>query len=321
MDKVYTISNSFPQDTIPEWTLERRKEPRQWEGIIVRYGPKQPSKPGEQLGTETYTGIIGNPEAVGSNPESTHPVTAYGAADDYARISVGSRSKETDRGDNVSIDMDFGLFPDGVYQVSVTQENDDNEDEANNESMLFCTINGVTEGEVRPKKNPTRRKKGREPVCECDSTCTQSSPDTPSGGAPQQAARITSGGARVLYNIASESTSGGTSIARESDAWWMEWSVQFGVFRGMPQMPAGRLCIAVDGGYEESLGRVSGLVWKHPLSSWMAMPEGGARRNAMLAVHQGSEIHNSIVDGTGEQILSVGATASSCAYAVCQFDE
>ena len=299
--KKFLVANSYPRGGAPKWRLVGARDA---DSMDFTYGPTQPSEEGTCLGTETRGGVAGDPEQEDPPDEEMYSVRATGVVDDFAMVQIGDRAGQSaGPGDDVTIDMDFGTFPAGYYDVSVTQKNSSNEVPGDNESKLECTIHGLREGYPEPEKQED---------CECGGdTCENSSDgDTPSGGS-EESARMARMGERTLHFESYKTTSGGTGVSRSSDAWRMSWSAIFGTFRGLAQMPTGRLQIGVQGGYHAGLHHPSGLSWNHPLGAWLALPERGIARNRMVALHQGQSILNYMIDGTGAKMFSVAHTKKS----------
>ena len=70
---------------------------------------------------------------------------------------------------------------------------------------------------------------------------------------------------------------------RQSSVNDMAWSAQFGVFRGISHMPAGRLEISAHRSLSPDLSSPAGLALRHPLATFLALPEGGMAPNTPVS--------------------------------------
>lgn len=95
---------------------------------------------------------------------------------------------------------------------------------------------------------------------------------------------------------------------RQSSVNDMAWSAQFGVFRGISHMPAGRLEISAHRSFSPDLSSPAGLALRHPLATFLALPEGGMAPNTLVALLDGASYTNYMLDGTGSAFFPVGAS-------------
>lgn len=69
-------------------------------------------------------------------------------------------------------------------------------------------------------------------------------------------------------------SSAGCSVTAESTATLMYWSCNFGAFRGLGGLPAGRVELRAEQNVS-GLESPSSLAYNHPLNSRLDVPEGG----------------------------------------------
>lgn len=165
-------------------------------------------------------------------------------------------------------------LPSGSYIWEVNQTNIDYKPEKDNVSICNYSIDVVpTEpgGKEEPEKCP----------CEGD-TCDNS------GGTPPSPSLARSGSAVRNSTLGNYSSAGG-SVSAESTETLMYWSCNFGAFRGLGGLPAGRVELR---GEESTSGleHPSSLAYNHPLNSRLDVPEGGIVPGARFNLVQGDRV-------------------------------
>ena len=167
-------------------------------------------------------------------------------------------------------------LPSGSYIWEVNQTNIDYKPEKDNVSICNYSIDVVpTEpgGKEEPEKCP----------CEGD-TCDNS------GGTPPSPSLARSGSAVGVSNSTlGNYSSAGCSVTAESTATLMYWSCNFGTFRGLGGIPAGRVELRS----EETVSGLespSSLAYNHPLNSRLDVPEGGIVPGVRFNLVQGDRV-------------------------------
>ena len=167
-------------------------------------------------------------------------------------------------------------LPSGSYIWEVNQTNIDYKPEKDNVSICNYSIDVVpTEpgGKEEPEKCP----------CEGD-TCDNS------GGTPPSPSLARSGSAAGVSNSTlGNYSSAGCSVTAESTATLMYWSCNFGTFRGLGGIPAGRVELRS----EETVSGLespSSLAYNHPLNSRLDVPEGGIVPGVRFNLVQGDRV-------------------------------
>ena len=167
-------------------------------------------------------------------------------------------------------------LPSGSYSWEVNQTNIDYKPEKDNVSICNYSIDVVpTEpgGKEEPEKCP----------CEGD-TCDES------GGTPPSPSLARSGSAAgVKSSTLGNYSSAGCSVAAESTATLMYWSCNFGAFRGLGNLPAGRLELRAEENISGLENPVS-LAYNHPLNSRLDVPEGGIVPGVRFNLVQGDRV-------------------------------
>ena len=243
---------------------------------------------------------------VGEGEGDTHlyVLMATGTVDDQATISVAGQSYTSPSGAGVEINGNFSNIKAGFYTVSVTHTNIDYPPKGN-VSFLNCTVGPASAISITPDENDPPQE------CECDCPpcpCNSDGETSPGGPPPSGSgpARTPSSLRRFSSNLTS--TSGGSGVARQSSVNDMSWSAQFGVFRGISHMPAGRLEILAHRSFSPDLFSPAGLALRHPLATSLALPAGGMAPNTMVALLDGASYTNYMLDGTGSVFFPVGSS-------------
>ena len=167
-------------------------------------------------------------------------------------------------------------LPSGSYTWEVSQTNIDYDPEDDNVSICNYSIDVVpTEPGGKKKPDP----------CPCDGdTCDESggTPPSPSLARSGSAAGVRSG---TLGNY----SSAGCSVSAESTETLMYWSCNFGAFRGLGGLPAGRVELR---GEESTscLESPASLAYNHPLNSRLDVPEGGIVPGVRFDLVQGDRV-------------------------------
>lgn len=154
--------------------------------------------------------------------------------------------------------VDGAQLPSGTYSWEVNQTNIDYKPEKDNVSTCNYSIDVVpTEPGGQTKSDP----------CPCEGdTCDNS------GGTPPSPSLARSG-ASVRNSTLGDHSSAGCSMTAQSTATLMYWSCNFGSFRGLGGIPAGRIELRSQESVQ-GLESPSSLVYNHPLEQ----PSGGTRR-------------------------------------------
>ena len=185
-------------------------------------------------------------------------------------------------------------LPSGRYDWTVNQTNIDYEPDSANVSICNYSIDVVpTEPGGKKKPNP----------CPCEGdTCDGS------GGTPPSPSLARSGSA-VRSSTLGNYSSAGCSVTAESTATLMYWSCNFGAFRGLGGLPAGR--VELRG--EESvsgLESLSSLAYNHPLNSHLEVPEGGLAAGVRFDLVQGERVIAMRCASNGVDVRPVGVDTS-----------
>ena len=167
-------------------------------------------------------------------------------------------------------------LPSGSYTWEVSQTNIDYKPEKDNVSICNYSIDVVpTEPGGKDEPDP----------CPCEGdTCDNG------GGTPPPPSLARSGSAAAVRSgTLGDHSSAGCSVAAESTATLMYWSCNFGAFRGLGGLPAGRVELR---GEESTSGleHPSSLAYNHPLNSRLDVPEGGIVPGARFNLVQGDRV-------------------------------
>ena len=84
-------------------------------------------------------------------------------------------------------------------------------------------------------------------------------------------------------------SSAGCSVTAESTATLMYWSCNFGAFRGLGGLPAGRVELRAEQNVS-GLESPSSLAYNHPLNSRLDVPEGGIAPEVRFNLVQGDRV-------------------------------
>jgi RHS repeat-associated protein len=167
-------------------------------------------------------------------------------------------------------------LPSGTYSWVVNQTNIDYKPEKDNVSICNYSIDVVP-------TEPGGKKKPEPCPCEGD-TCDNS------GGTPPSPSLARSGSAAGVSNSTlGNYSSAGCSVTAESTATLMYWSCNFGTFRGLGGIPAGRVELRS----EETVSGLespSSLAYNHPLNSRLDVPEGGIVPGVRFNLVQGDRV-------------------------------
>lgn len=167
-------------------------------------------------------------------------------------------------------------LPSGSYIWEVNQTNIDYKPEKDNVSICNYSIDVVpTEPGGKKKPDP----------CPCDGdTCDNS------GGTPPSPSLARSGfAAGVRSSTLGNYSSAGCSVTAESTATLMYWSCNFGAFRGLGVIPAGRVELRSEE-HISGLEHPSSLAYNHPLNSRLDVPEGGIVPGTRFNLVQGDRV-------------------------------
>ena len=167
-------------------------------------------------------------------------------------------------------------LPSGTYSWVVNQTNIDYKPESANVSICNYSIDVVpTEPGGKKKPDP----------CPCEGdTCDHS------GGTPPSPSLARSGSAAgVKSSTLGNYSSAGCSVTAESTATLMYWSCNFGAFRGLGNLPAGRVELRAEE-HVSGLESPSSLAYNHPLNSRLDVPEGGIVPGVRFNLVQGDRV-------------------------------
>lgn len=167
-------------------------------------------------------------------------------------------------------------LPSGTYSWEVSQTNIDYNPASGNTSICNYSIDVVP-------TEPGGRKEPEPCPCEGD-TCDNS------GGTPPSPSLARSGPEAGMESGAlGNYSSAGCSVTAESTATLMYWSCNFGAFRGLGGLPAGRVELRGEENVS-GLERPSSLAYNHPLNSRLDVPEGGIVPGARFNLVQGDRV-------------------------------
>ena len=167
-------------------------------------------------------------------------------------------------------------LPSGTYSWEVSQTNIDYNPASGNTSICNYSIDVVP-------TEPGGRKEPEPCPCEGD-TCDNS------GGTPPSRSLARSGPEAGMESGAlGNYSSAGCSVTAESTATLMYWSCNFGAFRGLGGLPAGRVELRGEENVS-GLERPSSLAYNHPLNSRLDVPEGGIVPGARFNLVQGDRV-------------------------------
>ena len=163
-------------------------------------------------------------------------------------------------------------LPSGAYTWEVSQTNIDYQPASGNTSICNYSID-VIPTEPGGRKEP-------EP-CPCEgNTCDES------GGTPPSPSRSGPDRAGMKSGVLGNYSSAGCSVTAESTATLMYWSCNFGAFRGLGGIPAGRVELRAEKN-TSGLENPASLAYNHPLNSRLDVPEGGIVPGARFTLAQG----------------------------------
>ena len=167
-------------------------------------------------------------------------------------------------------------LPSGSYTWEVSQTNIDYHPASGNTSICNYSIDVVP-------TEPGGRKEPEPCPCEGD-TCDNN------GGTPPSPPQARSGSEAGMESGAlGNYSSAGCSVNAESTATLMYWSCNFGAFRGLGGLPAGRVELRA----EETVSGLespSSLAYNHPLNSRLDVPEGGIVPGVRFDLVQGDRV-------------------------------
>ena len=185
-------------------------------------------------------------------------------------------------------------LPSGTYSWEVNQTNIDYDPEDDNVSICNYSIDVVsTEPGGKEKPDP----------CPCEGdTCDGS------GGTPPSPSLARSGSA-VRSGALGNYSSAGCSVMAESTATLMYWSCNFGAFRGLGGLPAGRVELRAEE-HVSGLESPSSLAYNHPLNSHLEVPEGGLAAGVRFDLVQGDRVIAMRCASNGVDVRPVGVDTS-----------
>ena len=301
MKSNFSICNSVRGNHHLGFTVTPVLQKREGESSVsFSYNHAAPSYPGDVMPETSKQIQVGE----GGGDTRLYVLTATGTVDDQATISVAGQSYTSPSGAGVRINGSFSDLKAGFYTVSVSHINIDYPPRGN-VSFLNCTVGPASAISITPDEN--------DPPQECDCDCPpcscNSDGETTPGGVPSSSSAPVSGRSSLRHFFSNlTTTSGGSGVMRQSSVNGMAWSAQFGAFRGISHMPAGRLEISAHRSFSPDLFSPAGLALRHPLATFLALPEGGMAPNTLVALLDGASYTNYMLDGTGSAFFPVGAS-------------
>ncbi|MCC8148056.1 RHS repeat-associated core domain-containing protein [Akkermansia sp.] len=185
-------------------------------------------------------------------------------------------------------------LPSGTYSWEVNQTNIDYDPEDDNVSICNYSIDVVpTEPGGKEKPDP----------CPCEGDTYDGS-----GGTPPSPSLARSGSA-VRSGALGNYSSAGCSVAAESTATLMYWACNFGAFRGLGGLPAGRVELRAEE-HVSGLENPSSLAYNHPLNSHLEVPEGGLAAGVRFDLVQGDRVIAMRCASNGVDVRPVGVDTS-----------
>ncbi|MEG2809902.1 MAG: sugar-binding protein, partial [Akkermansia sp.] len=180
-------------------------------------------------------------------------------------------------------------LPSGSYTWSVNQTNINYDPPSGNVSVCNYKIDVVpTEAGGKKKPDP----------CDCEGdTCNGDGGDDP----PSRSMRRSS----QAGNVPAGYSSAGSSVTSEITESLMYWSCNFGSFRGLGSLPAGRIELRAKDSVS-GLQNTSALAFNHPLSSYLAVPAGGIVAGTRFELIQGSRVIAMRCDSNGVDVRTLG---------------
>ena len=185
-------------------------------------------------------------------------------------------------------------LPSGTYSWEVNQTNIDYDPEDDNVSICNYSIDVVpTEPGGKEKPDP----------CPCEGgTCDGSGGEPPSPSLARSDSRVRS-------STLGDYSSAGCSVTAESTATLMYWSCNFGAFRGLGGLPAGRVELRAEE-HVSGLESPSSLAYNHPLNSHLEVPEGGLAAGVRFDLVQGDRVIAMRCASNGVDVRPVGVDTS-----------
>ena len=225
------------------------------------------------------------------------PVELSVRADDLATLTLGagSVSASYDKvnrcpGENSAI---VALMP-GVYNASLEFTNIDYNPPSGNVAVLSYGISAGRAGTIVPADNSEEPK-------ECECSC--------GGGDEGGAVESSESRFRARGNVSADSAEVGSSAGKnsslETNETFARWRTSFGAFRGLGGISSGALEILAYS-VSEIMGTPADLEYRHPLASWLVVPENGVSAGAQFKHCTGASYTSWLCDGAGETFFKIG---------------
>lgn len=208
------------------------------------------------------------------------------SADDYGSFTLGGQTAslanpgQYRESDPVSVELEAGW-----HQAFLSHTNIDYKPESGNVSRFDAYLDGgqVTLYDIVPKENePVVCKKECDGEEDCDDDEEEDNDGSSDSSSPSSA--------RMSVRMARSAVSGssaGTKVAADATQESMYWQCNFGLFRGLPGVPGGRIEM-VEEDFTDRLWSPSALLFRHVLHSKLLKPTEGLSANCMVAVRKGS---------------------------------
>lgn len=263
----------------------------------------------------TWKQNIPEPENWDGTPVSG---TVFLGADDGATLKIGEICIKVP--DNygpqggspyTSKSVSVSLAP-GIYEVSLSYFNINYNPPSLNVARLDFSLPGEAVGEIIPEENDDIPE---ESACECT--------DEDDGGVPAKPkarpVRSRMFVAEMSLPEKRSSSSAGRNTRLSVNGTSARWQTDFGKFRGLCEIPSGRLEILAYA-FKPELATPAMLEWRHPLNTWLALPEGGVVSGSQVKIFSGGS-YTSWYCGAAGHFFPVGTSSKTSARLAWNSDE
>lgn len=124
--------------------------------------------------------------------------------------------------------------------------------------------------------------------CEEECGCGENEPGDPPGGVSPESSSFSSRSNAVTLSPF-DSSGAGSGVVATATGWDMLWSCRMGTFRGIGDLPPGKLQIHAKE-FSSALAGPAALQFSHPLTSRLNVPEGGIVPGARFELVQGARV-------------------------------
>lgn len=202
-------------------------------------------------------------------PGETVTGTVFLGADDGASLSIAGHSftvpennKYGPQGGSpyTSISRRIELLP-GIYEVTLSYFNINYNPPSLNVARLDFSLPGEDLEEIIPEENDSEPE---ESACECSGKDDGGAPSKPQA----QPVRLRMLVAKAPLAESISSSSAGRNTRLNVNETYAHWQTDFGKFRGLGDIPSGRLEILAYASKAE-LATPAMLEWRHPLNAWL----------------------------------------------------